>query len=97
VALAGVGGCCVMVGTPVDICGWGRVSRGVDSIVGLMGAPLVPSPDPDQSRCRFSSARNAASHLISSSSDGAQRTKVRLAVTTRNRCSSTAPAPLGPA
>lgn len=78
--LAGVGGCCMMVGT--GPCA-GNAILGANSVVGLRGGAM--------SRCRFSSALKAASHLISSSSLGAQRTNVRLAVTILKRCSSTEP------
>lgn len=68
---------------------WGKLSLGELSTTGLIGAPSL-----DHSRCRVSRARNAASHLISSSSDGAQSTNVRFAVTIRNKCSSGDPATL---
>lgn len=73
IAKAGVGGCCVMVGIAVI----GTGSRGANSEVGDIETPLS----------RLSSARNAANHLISSSSLGAQSTNVRFAVMSRNVCS----------
>lgn len=69
-----MGGCCVIVGIDVDL-GTGR--RGANSVVGDKVSP----------RSRLSNARNAANHLISSSSLGAQRTNVRFAVMSRNVCS----------
>jgi hypothetical protein len=88
VAEFGVGGCCVIFGTfiPVDP---GKLNLGILSATGLSDAL-----SDDQSRRRVSKARKAASHLISSSSDGAQSTKVRLAVTMRKTCSSGDPASL---
>jgi hypothetical protein len=53
---------------------------------GLIG-PLVVVPGLDLSRSRLSNALKPANHLISSSSDGAQSTNVRLAVIRRNVCS----------
>lgn len=48
--------------------------------------PLPEATEPHRSR--FNNARKAANHLISSSSLGAQRTNVRLAVTILNVWSS---------
>jgi hypothetical protein len=54
-------------------------------------APGLIGPEPEATAphlSRLSKARKAANHLISSSSLGAQSTKVRLAVTIRNVWSS---------
>jgi len=59
------------------IVGIGICKRGANSETGLDTPP----------RSLLSSARKAANHLISSSSLGAQSTKVRLAVIKRKVCS----------
>lgn len=77
----GVGGCWAIEGTLIGGGTW--LYCFVDAAAGALPDSLMLPP-----RSRLMSVRMAAIHLISSSSEGAQRSYLRLAHTMRTMCSS---------